>query len=59
MAIKEASLRKIKNGFVVSYWKSPDAPKGRKQHECGMGEHIEEHFDGGKEAGERLEEIMS
>lgn len=57
--IREASMRKIKNGFVVSYWKAPDAPKGRKEHEMGMGEHVEEFFEDGNKAGDRLDELMS
>ena len=57
MAIREASMRKIKNGFVVSYWQAPPPPKGRKDNECGMGEHHEEFFEDGNKAGARIEEL--
>lgn len=57
--IREATMRKIKNGFLVSYWRAPDAPNGRRDSECGMGEHCEEFFDDGNKAGARVEELTA
>jgi hypothetical protein len=58
MPIKEVSMRKADNGYIVSWWDSPEKMKGQPEACCGMGENKTEVFNDVGAASDRLEELM-
>tara|TARA_Y100000310_G_scaffold84459_3_gene81346 strand:+ start:1158 stop:1385 length:228 start_codon:yes stop_codon:yes gene_type:complete len=58
MSVNDITLKKAKNGFIVSYWKSAPKTKGQPGSCCGMGEHIDEVFTDKTKASERMSEIV-